>query len=276
MLRKAANLILPDAATMITGVDPTLLVTLLIAPPKWGKTKFFMSNPDAVLLAFEAGHRFQRGFKIEIAKWHEKGYEVERDREGVPRMTVMQALDALEASERYNLVIFDTVDMASRMCMDYHCEKLGVEHPQDAGDYGKGWDITLNSPMRKAILRMLKTGRGVALITHTKNEIARFSSGERARKESTMPAGVARFCVSQADMIMHGELGKKRAGNRLRDRILVCEGDSDTLAGNRTGSMLPERYVVDPENPWSQFVKFFKVKGATDKAEAFYKKIYKK
>lgn len=252
-----------------------MLVTLLIAPPKWGKTTFFTDNPNSILLAFETGHRFRKANKIEIVGWHDKTHDIEKDKEGVPRMMVTQALDVIEATERYDFVIFDTVDMAAQLCSDYHCKKLGIQHPSDL-TYGKGWDQALNKPMRQIITRMLKSGRGVGLITHTKNEIARFTTGEMARKESTMPSGVAKFCISQADMMMHGEMGKKRDGLKQRDRIMVTEGDQDTLAGNRSGTLLPERYIVDPEHPWQQFVSFFKNPAAAIKAEKAYRSIYKK
>ncbi len=275
MNRKQANAILPTEKTK-GEIDPSSLVVLLIAEPKWGKTSFFMSNPNAVLLAFEEGHKFQRGYKIIIDKWEEKGYEIEKDKEGCPHMTAAQAFDALEASDLYDFVIFDTVDMAVKMCVDYHCKERRVDHPTDAGDYGKGWDVTQNTPMRRAILRMLKTGRGVGLITHTKTELQRFTSGERARKESTMPNGVMRICSSQADLILHGEFGRLQPGERLRDRVLVCEGDMDTLAGNRSGVMLPNRYIVDKKNPWKQFRKFFTDPRAADSAEATYRKSMKR
>lgn len=277
MTRKDANALLSVKPT-IAKINPASLVVMVIAEPKWGKTKFFMSNPNAVLLAFETGHRFQLGNKIEIDKWNQRRgtYDIEKDSEGVPHMTAMQAIDVLEATDRYDFVILDTVDMAAKMCVDYHCEKLGVDHPSDAGDYGKGWDVTINTPMRQFIGRILKTKRGVGLITHSKNEIARFTSGEKARKESTLPTGVAKFCVSQSDIIMHGEFGRKRDGNRLRDRVLVCEGDMDTLAGNRSGAMLPERFIVSPTSPWAQFVKFFSDPKAAEVAELQYRKLTKK
>lgn len=272
---KQANAILPSKPTS-SKVDPCNLTILLIGPPKWGKTKFFMSNPNAVLLAFEEGHKFQRGYKIVIDKWEQKkGYTIKKDSEGCPHMTAMQAVEVLEASDRFDFVIIDTVDMAVKMCSDHFCEQGRVDHPADLGDYGKGWDLAQNSPMRKAILRILKTGRGVGLITHTKLEIQKFTSGEKARKESTLPAGVKRFVESQADVIMHGELGMKQSGNRLRDRVLVCEGDMDTLAGNRTGSLIPNRYIVDPINPWKQFRTFFNDPNAAAKAEAEYRKLTK-
>lgn len=263
--------ILPTKDTA-SEVNPSQCVILLIAEPKWGKTKFFMSNPNALLLAFEEGHKFQRGKKLAIDRWDSKGrYDGKIDAEGVRHVTAMQAAEALEDDDAFDFVIIDTVDMAVKMASDYFCEQGRVEHPSDLGDYGKGWDKAINTPLRKFLMRILKTGRGVGLITHSKIEVQKFTSGEKARKEMSLGKGPRYLVESQADIIMHGELGLKRPPNRLRDRILVCEGDMDTLAGNRSGTMLPARYVVDPNKPWQQFATFFKDKSAAEKAEKEYR-----
>lgn len=268
--------ILPTSPTS-SEVKPNQCVILLIAEPKWGKTHFFMSNPKAVLLAFEEGNKFQRGHKLAIDKWDQSRgrYEGKVDRDGVRHLTAMQAVEALEKESAFEFVIIDTVDMAVKMCSDYFCEAGGKEHPSDLGDYGKGWDKAINTPMRRFLMRILKTGRGVGLITHSKVEVQKFTSGEKARKEMSLGKGPRSLVESQADIIMHGELGLKRLGNRLRDRILVCEGDMDTLAGNRSGTMLPGRYIVSPESPWKQFEKFFTDSKAADLAEREYKTLSK-
>lgn len=272
MTRKEAMRLLPQKDTM-TRVNPALLVTLLIAEPKFGKTRFFASNPNGVGLFFEPGYKFVKGKKIIIDKWDHKGhYPIKIDADGDPHMTAMQALEALEAADLYDMAYVDTVDMATKMCIDYYCGKAGKEHPSDMGDWGKGWEKAQNNPMRQFLLRLQKTGRGVGLITHTKTEVAKFSSGEKARKSSTLPSGIMRLCYSQADIILHGELGRRRPGNRQRDRILVCEGDEDVEAGNRTGALLPERYIVHPKNQWAQFTKFFKHPKFAEQAEAEYRK----
>lgn len=276
MKTSEANALLPQKPTSST-IAPANLTHLLIAEPKWGKTAFFMSNPDALLFAFEEGHKFQRGYKVIIDRWKHRGAapRIKVDSEGCPHMTLEQAVEVLEHSDKHNQVIIDTVDMAVKMCLDYHTEKAGKEHASDMGDYGKGWDLAQNAPFRKLMLRILKTGRGIAFLTHTKVEIAKFTSGEKAKKSSTLPTGIMRFVESQADVIFHGEYGKRRKPNRQRDRILVCEGDMDTLAGNRTGTMLPSRYIVSPTNQWKQYTKFFTSPTAADTAESEYRRLTK-
>lgn len=277
MTKKQANEILPSEPTQ-SEIDPSNLVILIIATPKWGKTAFFMSNPDACLLAFEHGHKFQRGYKLAIDCWDQKRgrYEIKKDREGVPHCTAMQAVEILKATNRFNFVIIDTVDRAAQMSADYFTALANVDDPGDMGDFGKGWNKAITKPMRKLISEIASTGRGVGLITHSKTVIERFTNGERARREASIGGKLRDFCEATADVIMHGEMGMKRKGNRLRDRILVCEGDMDTLAGNRSGIMLPGRYVVKHGKQWEQFHRFFTDPEAADKAESFCRKVSKR
>lgn len=274
MNKKEALAILPSEP-LSSQINPANLVIMIIAPPKWGKTNFFMSNPNCLLLGFEEGHKFQRGLKITIDKWDYKGkYPITEDADGVMHMTAMQALEAIQlAKGRYEMVAIDTVDMMAKMAADYFTEKEGKEHISELGDYGKGFDKGQNNPVRKFIVGILKTGCGVGLITHAKVTTSKFGgSGEVSRNESTLSKGVKSICETQADIIMFGEYGKKQPGERLRDRVLVCEGDMDTLAGNRSGGMLPERYVVDKKGPWKQFRRFFKDPAAADAAEKEYRR----
>lgn len=277
MNRKELANLLPSEPTR-AKLNPAGLCIMLIAQPKWGKTHFFMSNTDAVLLAFEEGHKFQRGHKMIIDKWDKlrgDDYEPWRDPEGCMHMTLVQAVETLEEFKKFNLVIIDTTEMMAKMCMDFYSTKGGKEHISDLGDFGKGWDVGLNNPFRQVIMRILKTGRGVGLICHTTNEVAKFTSGEKARKEARLPKGPKHLCETQADIIFHGELGKKQPGNKLRDRIMVTEGDMDTMAGNRCGVLLPERYIVDPKNPWAQFMKFFTDPTYADFADKKYRRALK-
>lgn len=262
-----ADEILPTEPTL-GSTDPSNLKCVMMAPPKWGKTSFFSSHPDALLMAFEEGHHFCKTRKIVIDAWDAKyGSQITTDESGTKHMTMMQAVDLLEQTDRYRLIIFDTADMAVKMCSDYECAKRKVEHPADAGDYGKGFDVAQNAPFRRAVLRLMKTGRGIAFLTHSKVTETKFSKGVRSKRESTLPGGIWTFLYSQADVILHGEFGKKRVGHVGIPRLLRLKGDVDTLAGSRVDDRLPEVYVVDRKEQWKQFENFFKSEKAARLAE---------
>lgn len=266
MISKAqAERLLPSQKSSLK-VDPARLKYLLISEPKWGKTTWLMSIPGAVLFAFEEGHQFHSGFKIIIEAWDAKSIDFKPyvDDNGCSHMTLVQAVEAVCASDKFKFVGFDTADMAVKMCLDWHTKRKGVEHISDM-EWGKGYDILLADPFRQQVLKLIKSGRGVGFTTHSKNEIARFSDGEKARKEMTLPRSVKQFIVGQADVIGHGEFGRKIG--KTRDRVLVLEGTTDTLAGTRAGIHVPSRYVVDEKQIWKQWKSFFSDPAAAKRAE---------
>ena len=266
MNKKEAEELLPSAPTR-SKVNPAALVYLMIGPPKWGKTTFMCSIPDCLLLAFERGHAFQEAHKIGIAKWAGK-HEITEDDEGVRYMTMEQVSNILEATDKFSFIIFDTADMAAKMCSDYYCQKFGWDHVSSGGDYGKGYDIGQNTPFRQMVGAILRTGRGVGFITHSQISTKKLSKGDVSKKETTLPGGIHKFIHTQADIMLHAEFGPRG------ERILRTAGDEDTLAGNRVkGLTLPPRFIVDPKDPWKQWLSFFNDPKAAAKAAADLEKI---
>lgn len=265
--------------TEVTGKipDPLSLRWLAIAPPGWGKTEFFMQFPECLLLACEEGHLMVKGHKIVIDCFDHKGQPTLpwTDTNGDMHMSFVQAVSRILASNRFKFIIIDTVDALVKLITDFYEIKLKVDHIADAGEYGKGYDLGQNGPFRKTINQIVKSGRGVGFTTHQQVNKATFKAGERSKKETTLPGGIAKLLIPQVDIIVHGKLGKIREPNRHRDRIAVTEGTEETLAKNR-GGILPGRFIVDakPEKRWSQIQKFFTDTKSVLAAEAEHKKYY--
>ena len=231
-------------------IDPLGLRFLYIGPPGFGKTTTFNAFENSILLACEEGHKFVKGFKIVIDSWNTDGEYADED--GNLHCSFLSAVARLLNSKRFRFVTVDTLDALVKMCLDYHLEKYHVEHSADAGDWGKGWDITQNSPIRRVLGQILKTGRGIGLTTHT--EITTKSFGKKkgkkekqvTKKECSLPNGIVKLIYPQVDVIFHGKFGGTRDGNRYRDRIIVTEGSEDLLAKNR-GGMFPRRFILEPD-----------------------------
>lgn len=241
-----------------TSVDPRGLVYLAIAVPKWGKTTFFCDVPGALLIAFERGFQFQNIPTVFVDVWHQKDFTPYKDSQGVVHMTMTQLKESLVASDKYQFLIFDTADMAAKKCSDYYLQKHKAAHPQDLGDYGRGYDLVQNTPFRQMIGELMATGRGMAFTTHQQINTTEFKKGKKSMKETTLPGGVYKFLHTQADIILHGHFGVREEGNTFRNRIWQTSGDEETLAGNRSRhSKLPEKYIVDPDRPWAQWCEFF-------------------
>lgn len=265
---------LPTQATEQV-VDPLGLRWLAVTPPGWGKTELFMSFPDSLLVACEEGHSFTRGHKVIIDCFDYKLRDEDpwEDQNGNKHMSFMQLVDLLEGSERFKFVIIDTVDALVKLITDFTTESKKVEHIEDLGAYGRGYDLGQNSPFRKAINRILKTGRGIGFTTHQQTNVKKFAKGEQSKKETTLPSGILKQIFAQVDLVIHGIFGKRRKPNRFRDRIVVSEGSEEILAKNR-GGILPTRFILPLENRWETIQGFFKSPGAIKKAEAEYAKHY--
>lgn len=252
--------------------DPKKLSYLFIAEPKFGKTTWMSAIENSLLLAFEKGHAFIEAYKVNITAWAAPGSEI-TDIDGLIHATFMDVVEVIVQSDQFDFVIFDTADMAVKMCLDYHLKKLGISHPSD-WEFGKGYDAAMNTPFRQAINRITASGRGVGFITHTETKDSRFSSGTKSRKECTLPGGISKLLIPMADVILHGRFGLRNKKTGKRDRIIVTEGSDDMLAGGRVQrtARLPGRFIVDPEDSWKQWCSFFDNPQASFDAEAEYEK----
>lgn len=268
---------LPTRPTVATA-NPISLRILAIAPPSWGKTELFMSFPDSLLLACEEGHKLVKGHKIVIDCYDFKIGKVKEpwtDEDGNMHMSFLQAADRIEKSDRFKFIIIDTVDALVKMIVDYHVGAKKVEHIEDIGKYGRGYDIGQNTPFRRAINKIIKTGRGMGYTTHQQINEKSFNTGPKAKKETTLPSGILKILVPQVDIAFHGEFGKKRNTNRFRDRIVVTEGTDEIVAKNR-GGIMPNRFILPQEfeKRWPMIESFFKDKTNIAKAEQEHDKIY--
>jgi len=267
-----ANKLLPAAPTKALS-DPRRLKYLIIAPPKWGKTTFMASIPDSLLLATEEGHAFHSTHKIIIDAWdksrQDRGLGVDDD--GNHHLSMVEAIEAVVNSDRFQFVFIDTADMAAILCLYYHYKKFGVNHASEAGDYGKGWDQCLTQPFRQQIGMLMKSGRGVGFITHTNIVEKKVGRETQTRAETTLPSQVQKFLHTQADVILHGSFGRLRKGMTDRDRVISMDGSNEILAGSRIRNIhLPRKFIVDPDKPWEQWQSFFDDPKAVDQAEKDY------
>lgn len=221
-------------------VKLTSLRWLFVAPPGFGKTELFALFPNTLMLACEEGHKFVKGKKIIIDTWGGTGQSVDTD--GNKHMSFLEAVKLIERSDRFDFIMIDTIDALVKKCIDHHISKANQAHLSDLGEYGKGYDLGQNDPIRRELNKIFVSGRGMGLITHQQVETKSFSKGPKSKKETTLPNGVFKIIYPQMDVIIHGEFGAQREGNKWRDRIIRSEGSEDILAKNR-GGVLPPAWI---------------------------------
>lgn len=268
---------LPLAKTKQVVTMDSLRV-LMVAPPGFGKTTLLTAAPDCILLACEEGHRFIECHKLIIDSWDDSKEHVDQD--GNLHVSFLEAVARLVASDRFRFVVVDTLDALVKMCTDHFLKKYRGEHISDLGDYGKGYDIAQNAPIRRIMGELLKTGRGVSYVTHQEITQKTFTAkGKKAetktKKETSLPNGIVKFVLPQMDIVYHGEFGGTREGNSYRDRIIRTEGGEDILAKNR-GGVMPRAWIVprDPQEAWKQLERFLVDREAVIAAEREYHEWY--
>lgn len=269
---------LPIKPNEVGQVDPSKLSMLVIGEPKVGKTTWASSDDDALIIAFERGHSFCRGFIFDVIEWDKTAKKVKRvssaskDNEG----TAMEVVALLQNTDRFKRVIIDTADACAKMISDWWCRENGYEDLSDA-KWGKGWESGLSKPLRKFANDIGATGRPITWLTHSKKDLERTAKSEKIYKESTLPSGAQKVIVPAVDIIMHMVIGKKNPSTGEPDRIMISGSDEGHLAGNRMSDKmhLPPKYISSKENGWTQFCKLVTNKEYADKADRRFKATYK-
>ena len=270
---------LPSAPTN-QKIDFSTLRWLFVAPPGFGKSEFFSQFPDSLMLACEEGHKFITCHKIIIDEWESK--EEGKDDDGNLHLSFCEAIRRIQKSDRFKFVFIDTLDALVKKCIDFHVLKANQTHLSELGDFGKGYDLGQNDPIRRQLNAIFSTGRGLGMITHQNIETKVFSKGTKSKKETTLPPGIHKMVFPQMDIIIHGEFGGIQDGHRFRDRIIKSEGSEDILAKNR-GGILPPAWIspIELTKRIEQVKSFFEGteaqrKVAIEKASKEYLSLYEK
>lgn len=265
---------LPTQST-IRPVDPLSYRYLAITPPGWGKTEFFSSFEDSILLACEAGHKFVETQKIVITSWSKKPDET-HDMDGNVIMSFTQAINAIISSDRFRFVIIDTVDALIKLITDATTKEHGVDHVSQMGDFGVGHDLGQNKPFRQIIEKLMHSGRGIAYTTHMEvKDVSTNKKEPKKKKETSLPNGIIKLLYPQVEVVLHGMFGGIREGHTKRDRIFKTEGSEEILAKNR-GGILPPAFIVehDIKKRWAQFQGFYTNPETVVSAYEEYKEFY--
>lgn len=143
--------------------DLTGYITYIYGEPKTGKTTLATQAGNALLFAFERGYNALPGvFPVDVTSW------------GDTRALVRE-LKKKEVKEKFQTVIFDTVDIAGTLCEKYVCAQNNVDRIGEI-PYGQGWTI-----MKKEFEEVLRTitqlGYALFLISHEKDKVFKRKDG---------------------------------------------------------------------------------------------------
>lgn len=143
--------------------DLTGYITYIYGAAKTGKTTLATQAGKALLFAFERGYNALPGvFPVDVTSW------------GDTRALVRE-LKKKEVKEKFQTIIFDTVDIAGTLCEKYICAQNGVDKIGEI-PYGQGWTL-----MKKEFEDVLRTitqlGYALFLISHDKDKVFKRQDG---------------------------------------------------------------------------------------------------
>jgi len=204
--------------------DLSHYTVLVYGREKIGKSTLASDFPEALFFTTEPG---TKGLRI---------YEFNPEHGGVSSWNVLrQGVDLLEKSKKFKTVVFDTVDRAYDMCLDFVCKERHIEYPgQDSAgseDYGKSWRAVKQEFMEQ-VHRILRTGRGLLFLSHVKEQEIKTRTGDKYDRIFPSMSNQARNVIEAlVDMFFYAEYAKDKKGNTIR--ILITEGDDVVWAGHR-------------------------------------------
>lgn len=184
---------------------------LLYGREKIGKTSFSAQFPDAFFLLFEPGGKDLSIYSRNVMNWKEfLGY-----------------IDLLEENKKqFKTIIIDTADECYKMCEHYMLKKLMIQHASDE-DWGKGWSL-IRDEFARAILRILKLGRGVIFTSHSAEREIKARDGRKYdRIVPTMVKGAREILEPVVDIWCYMEYSESG------QRVLHLRGDAQISAGHR-------------------------------------------
>ena len=196
--------------------DLTGYATYLYGEAKSGKTTLASQAGTALIMAFERGYNALPGvFAVDVTSWGDV-------------RSILRELKKKEVKEKFQSVVFDTIDIAGMLCEKYICAQNGVDKIGEI-PYGQGWTL-----MKKEFEDVLRTvtqlGYAVFLISHSKDKVFKRQDGtEYNQIVPSCPTTFNEIAKNLVDIYAFAEKYMDEQGNskvrlvlRSRDNSIDC------------------------------------------------------
>ena len=195
---------------------------LIYGREKIGKSTLFSSFPDILFLTTEPGTKGLEIFETPVENWRE----------------ILQVVTLLKKGDhKFKRVVFDTIDRAYDMCLDYKCRELGIEYPgitaDGKEDFGKSWKM-IKQEFMNMIHELSRLKLGVSFTSHAVESEIISSSGEKYTRVYPSMSKQARGIIEAlVDFFFYAEY--VRTTDNAIKRVLITQGDETVWAGSRQG-----------------------------------------
>lgn len=190
---------------------------LLHGEKKIGKTTTALEGGRVLVLQFDPKQKAYKRLEIKIKSWKDW------------QKTIKLLEQAFRKGNKpYDRVVIDGADAWYKMCQEYVCEKLVINHPSEEA-WGKGWDA-LRQAFTKAVDRLLDLPCGRWFLCHSAwKEIETHDGDEVIKLVPVLTKG--------AEEILNGKVDAWCAYDYVEGkRVLFVEGSERIGAGHRMDS----------------------------------------
>jgi hypothetical protein len=224
---------------------------MLYGAPGIGKTTF-AAEGDYLLLAFERGYTAMEANAIDLTSAHHPDPQATPDAKTTWKrasvwarfgLTIQQivALDRLPWAG----VCLDTVDQAYLACQELVCAERDWAHPDDGGDYGKGY-AAINQTFQGRITTLIRHGVPLGFTSHSRSRGFSGRGGVKFDKIiPTLPPSAAKWVIGICDLVLFADAVPGPDGKALRVAHTQPSFRFDAKARGRRGTPLPTPLLLD-------------------------------
>jgi hypothetical protein len=199
---------------------------------KIGKTSLAAQFPDALFLMFEPGGKSLEIYRADINSW----------------LDFIEIFKQLQATDQFQTIIIDTIDLAFKYCSDYMCKKLAINHPSDEA-YGKAYGL-IRDEFSRWLSALGKLDRGVVYISHAVEKDIKKLKGDGYLISPTLSKQGREVLEPMVDI--WGYYGYDNT-----DRFLQVKGDEEVNAGCRlTQNFVGVNKISMGKNPQQAYANF--------------------
>lgn len=198
--------------------DLTGYITYLYGAPKTGKTTLASKAGTALILAFERGYNALPGvFAQDIGTWGDV-------------RAIVRELKKPEVKEKFQTVVFDTVDIAGTLCEKYICAQNNVDKIGEI-PYGSGWNL-MKKEFEEVVRTIAGLGYAVFFISHEKDKLFKRKDGtEYNQIIPSCPNTFNDICKNLADIYAYTE--KFDNNGVAQVRLVIRSIDNSIDCGSR-------------------------------------------
>ena len=198
--------------------DLTGYITYIYGAAKTGKTTLASQAGKALILAFERGYNALPGvFAQDITSWGDV-------------RAVVRELKKPEVKEKFQTIIFDTIDIAGTLCEKYICAQHNVDKIGEIA-YGQGWNY-MKKEFEEVVRMITQLGYAVFFISHEKDK-------EFKRKDGTSYHQIIPSCPNTFNEIaknlvdIYAYTEKYEDNGQAKVRLIIRSADNSIDCGSR-------------------------------------------